>query len=717
MVTVSSSASVGISSSSQSASSAFGIAVRPTNSSCLAPAVVDAGTLSIQWPAAFPSLSKLSAPVGLLQLPGSDDEWYVLNQDGIIHRFANQVSVVTLSVALDIRDRVSNPGNETGLLSAVAHPNFSSNRYVFLFYTGANASAGLESRVARYKVKSDGAIDKNSELILLRIDRPYHNHIGGQLAFGHDGYLYIASGDGGSGGDPHEYGQNKNVLLGKILRIDINKTSQGLNYAIPADNPFVGSSSNTRAEIWAYGLRNPWRFSFDKLTGELLAGDVGQGEWEEINRIERGGNYGWGDMEGDGCYSGRPGCSTANKIKPVHSISHATGVCSVIGGYIYRGSAFPSVYGKYFFTDYCVSKMQAISFASNNTITVSQYGSVPAQIVSFAQDNHGELYAIGQSDTAGKQIFKMQVSGGVQPGVMASRLSATGCVDAAAPKQPAAGLIPYGVANPLWSDDAAKQRYLALSDTGKIDLDADGDFDMPVGSVLVKHFFFDNKFIETRLFAHGELGWQGFSYEWLDDQSDAVLLAEGKNKVIGSVNWRYPSRDQCMICHTRAANFALGLEVLQLNNTLQYPATAIAANQLATLRHINVFSNPSVSQTTASLVALGDTQASLEVRARSYMHSNCSNCHRPGGIANSNLDLRFNTAFTKTNTCNRAPAAGDLGIVNGMVIAPGEPLRSVLLARIKARGENQMPPLASSQVDAQAVQVIGDWIASLPSCD
>ena len=210
-------------------------------------------------------------------------------------------------------------------------------------------------------------------------------------------------------------------------------------------------------------------------------GDVGQGAWEEVNLVTRGGNYGWGDMEGDTCYSGRANCSTANKIKPVLSISHNTGVCSVIGGFVYRGTQYPAAYGKYFFTDYCVNTMQSITRNNDASISVASHGNVPVNIVSFAQDNQGELYALGQSG-AGAQIVKMLATGGeLQPGTMAASLSATGCVNPANPTLPDSAMIPYKVASPFWSDTAEKDRYLALPNNTKIDLTADGDFLFPVG--------------------------------------------------------------------------------------------------------------------------------------------------------------------------------------------------------------------------------------------
>lgn len=703
--------------STSNSSAVSGLAARPSNTTCLAPALINSSTpTSISWQAVFPSLPNIGNATNLLQAPGDNNFWYATRQSGRVVRFQNNVAANALTEILNIEDRVDFSGGETGLLGVAFHPQFATNRYVYFNYIGRNASNNMETRVTRFEVASNGIINRDSEIILLRFNQPYSNHNGGQIAFGSDGYLYISSGDGGSGGDPQQNGQNTNNLLGKILRIDVDNTSSGRNYAIPADNPFVVTGGTP--EIWAYGLRNPWRFGFDRETNELWVGDVGQSAWEEVNLVTRGGNYGWGDMEGDSCYSGRSNCSTANKIKPILSISHNTGVCSVIGGYVYRGAQYPAAYGKYFFTDYCVNTMQSITRNSNDTITVSNHGNVPVDIVSFAQDNQGELYAIGQSG-AGSQIVKMQATGGeLQPGIMAARLSATGCVNAANPALPAAAMIPYKVASPFWSDTADKERYLSLPNNTSIDLTTEGDFLFPVGSVLMKHFKLNERFIETRLFARGELGWQGFSYEWRDDQTDALLLTDGKEKLIEGVQWQYPSRGQCLTCHTEVANFSLGLETVQLNNHMLYTTSGINAHQLDTLAHINLFSSTVTStQKAQTLFSLDDTNATLAQRARSYLHSNCSNCHSPNGTTPVNLDLRYRTALTATQTCNVQPTVGDLGISNARIIAPGEPERSVLLARMKVRDVNQMPPLGSHLVDQDAVDVISAWIGGLESCN
>lgn len=712
-IVVSSPTSNNSAASSSQSNVVSGLANRPGNKACMAPVPIVSGSTTISWSAIFPSLPNIVQATNLIQSPDDNTVWYALRQSGIVVRFPNQPSANTITTVLNIEDRVDFNDSETGLLGIAFHPQFASNRYVYFYYMGRNQSNGLESRVARYRFLANGNIDKNSEFILLRFDQPFSNHNGGQLAFGKDGFLYISTGDGGSGGDPQQNGQNKNNLLGKILRIDVDSSSAEKNYGIPGDNPFA--SGDGSPEIWAYGLRNPWRFSFDKETGELWAGDVGQGAWEEVNVITRGGNYGWGDMEGDTCYSGRPNCSTTNKIRPVLSISHNTGVCSVIGGFVYRGSQYPAAYGKYFYTDFCINTMQSITRTGEN-VNVASHGNVPVDIVSFAQDNQGELYAIGQRG-AGSQIVKLQATGGsLIPGTMAQRLSATGCVDAANPRLPSTAMIPYNVESQLWSDSATKERYLALPDNTQIDLTSDGDFLFPVGSVLLKHFKLGDKYIETRLFARGQLGWQGFSYEWRDDQTDATLLADGKEKTIDTILWQYPSPAQCLVCHTQAANFSLGLETLQLNASMNY--SGISANQLDTLAHIQLFSSVmTTTQKAQKLFPLDHPSATLAQRARSYLHSNCSGCHRPAGVSSVNLDLRFTTTLTAMNACDARPMVEDLGIENARLIAPGEPARSVLLARMKVRDGNQMPTLGTHLVDEAAVQVVSDWISGLTGCE
>ena len=304
-----------------------------------------------------------------LYADGFDSPLYVTN-DGVFNNTAFRLYVVeqggkikilsdgnTNPVPfLNISSQVSN-GSEQGLLGLAFHPDYENNGYFYVNYTKNNG----DTQVSRFSVDPNNSdlADPNSELPIIGYAQPFANHNGGHLAFGPDGYLYVSSGDGGSGGDPGNRSQNKNVLLGKLLRIDVDNPSGGNNYGIPVDNPFVGDP-NAREEIWAYGLRNPWRFSFDFEDNNLWIGDVGQGELEEINKagvLEAGLNYGWRCYEGTQPYNTQ-GCPPQSELTfPISEYSHDSGNCSITGGYVYRGSTYPAFDGHYFYADYCSGKI------------------------------------------------------------------------------------------------------------------------------------------------------------------------------------------------------------------------------------------------------------------------------------------------------------------------------------------------------------------------
>lgn len=338
---------------------------------------------------AFPFLS-FSNPVDLQSPKDGTNRLFVVEQQGRIIVFDNNRNTTTKKVFLDITDRVS-WGGEMGLLGLAFHPQFSSNGYFYVNYTANNPRRTIVSRFQVSPTNPDSA-DKNSELILLTFNQPYSNHNGGCIAFGPDGFLYIASGDGGSAGDPQNNAQNIKNLLGKILRIDVDNPQPPRNYGIPADNPFVNSSDpDVKKEIFAYGLRNPWKFSFDPLTNRLWCADVGQYDWEEIDLIINGGNYGWRCYEGNHPYN-LSGC-TGSYIFPVYEYSHIEGI-SITGGYVYRGNLFPELNGKYIYGDFGSKKIWALSYdgstTSNELISVC-----PQAISSFGVDEQNEIYVVG----------------------------------------------------------------------------------------------------------------------------------------------------------------------------------------------------------------------------------------------------------------------------------------------------------------------------------
>ena len=289
------------------------------------------------------------------------------------------------AIFLDIIDRVGSDGSEQGLLSVAFHPQFAQNGRLFVDYTDRNG----DTIISRFQASGDRA-DPNSETVLLKIDQPYPNHNGGLVLFGPDGYLYIGMGDGGSGGDPQGNGQNRAVLLGKLLRLDVDG---GDPYAIPPDNPWP-DGGNGRPEVWAYGLRNPWRFSFDRATRDLYIADVGQGEYEEIDvqpAGSRGGaNYGWNITEGQHCFRGNS-CDRSGLVAPIAEYDHSQG-CSITGGYVYRGAAFPSLQGLYFYGDYCSGRIWALRQASAGQWEQRELLSSGLNISSFGEDQAGELY-------------------------------------------------------------------------------------------------------------------------------------------------------------------------------------------------------------------------------------------------------------------------------------------------------------------------------------
>ena len=344
---------------------------------------------------AFPDLS-FSSPVFLTNAGDSTDRIFVVEQAGRIKVFQNSSSVQSSKTFLDITDRVTS-GGETGLLGLAFHPDYKNNGYFYVDYTTPDP---LTTRISRFQVTSNpDSANINSEVILLSFAQPYTNHNGGWIGFGpNDGYLYIGAGDGGSGGDPHNNAQNITKFLGKILRIDVDTNDVDLNYAIPPDNPFVDSTGSVLKEIYAWGMRNPWRSSFDPVTGWLWCGDVGQNTYEEIDIIENGNNYGWNCYEGNHTYPSGD-CEYPDYTFPIWEYSHSNG-CSITGGYVYRGSDVPDLVGKYIYSDYCSSTLWALTYDGSNPATNETLLTVPASVVSFGVDESRELYIVTQYPNA-----------------------------------------------------------------------------------------------------------------------------------------------------------------------------------------------------------------------------------------------------------------------------------------------------------------------------
>lgn len=338
---------------------------------------------------AFPNL-RFTMPIFFSAAPDGSNRVFVVEQAGVIRVFANDVGVANTEVFLDIRDRVI-AGGELGLLGLAFHPAFAQNGWFYVNYT-TQQNGRLQTRVSRFTAAGQSA-EAASEQIIISIDQPFANHNGGMLAFGPDGYLYIALGDGGAGGDPLNHAQNLATLLGSLLRIDVGNPANGLLYGIPPDNPFVGAGAGVRQEIFAYGLRNPWRFSIDVPTGRIWAGDVGQNTREEVDIIEPGGNYGWRIMEGFACFQPASGCDQSGLRLPVVDYDHTQG-CSVTGGYVYRGALLPDLVGAYIYGDYCSGQIWALRFEDNRLQSNTLLVDTDFAIASFGVDARHELYVV-----------------------------------------------------------------------------------------------------------------------------------------------------------------------------------------------------------------------------------------------------------------------------------------------------------------------------------
>jgi glucose/arabinose dehydrogenase len=371
---------------------------RPATTATANPAPSPAGPLPpLPRIALKVELTGLRQPLYVTHASDGSGAMYVVEKAGAI-RVARD-GAIQPEPFLDITARVGSSGSEQGLLGLALHPDFAHNGYLFVDYTDVNGNTVIE----RYAAPGNRRVaDPNSARTILTVDQPFPNHNGGQLAFGPDGMLWVGLGDGGSGGDPNGYAQNLSHLLGKILRIDVDHESP---YAIPADNPFA-TDRQGRGEIWGYGLRNPWRFSFDRKTGDLYVGDVGQNAWEEVDFVPAGTrgplNFGWNRMEGTHCFPATSDCDRRGLVLPI--AEHQTGPdgCAVTGGYVYRGTRFPTLAGTYLYSDYCSGTIWALRRAADGhwvketALAGSQTGA--AGFSSFGEDEAGELYVTGLGD-------------------------------------------------------------------------------------------------------------------------------------------------------------------------------------------------------------------------------------------------------------------------------------------------------------------------------
>jgi uncharacterized repeat protein (TIGR03806 family) len=688
--------------------------------------------------AVFPKL-KFDEPLELAAVPGSNS-WIVAQRRGKIFTFENDPVKAEKHLLIDLKKTV---------YGVVPHPKFVDNGYIYVTYiVDADKDQPDGSRLARFKVnKADPPeADPDSEKVLLTW--PSGGHNGGCIRFGPDGYLYLSTGDGSGIADSLETGQDLGDLLAAMLRIDVDKHDMGKAYRVPPDNPFVGLKG-ARPEIWAYGLRQAWKYSFDSKTGELWAGEVGQDLWESVYKIVKGGNYGWSVNEGSHPFRPERKKGPTPILKPIIEHNH-TEFRSLTGGYVYHGKRLKELQDAYIYGDFDTGRVWMLRYDGTKVTEHRELAKSRHRIVAWGQDKAGEVYALDFIEGGIYQLVPAPAV--VDAPKFPRKLSETGLFASTRDLKPAPGLIPYSVNAELWSDGAHKERYLALPGKSQIEYNtvtypqpAPGSrpgWRFPDGAVLVKTFFLDieagnpksRRRLETRLLhvarypgseEVGDQVWNGYTYLWNDDQTDADLIDSKGLDVAYTIKdakadggsrkqtWHYPSRAECNMCHTVTAKYALGVNNEQMNRDHNYDG--VVANQLATLDHLGIFTKPlpEKPEKIPHIVDYRDRSQPLDARARSYLHANCSHCHRKWGGGNAEFQLLETLPLKETGTVGVKPAHGTFDLKDPSLLLPGDPERSLIWQRMKKRGLGQMPHIASNVVDQDAVELIEEWIKKM----
>lgn len=705
---------------------------------------------------AFPQLT-FKNPLLLANAPGCN-RLFVGEQAGKLYSFPNDQAAAKADLFLDLTTELKSWQDQKKVKGVDAvyglafHPKYAKNRYCYVCYVLASTSGEQlddGTRVSRFTVTDADPprCEPGSEKVLITWKAGGHN--GGCLQFGPDGYLYISTGDATDPNPPDKFdtGQDISDLLSSILRIDVDREDGGKPYATPADNPFV-KTPGARPEVWAYGLRNPWRMSFDRANGDLWVGDVGWELWEMVYRVRRGGNYGWSVMEGRQTVRPEAKRGPTPILPPTLDFPH-TEAASITGGYVYRGKKHADLVGAYICGDWMTCKVWGTRFAADDKILSHRELAQGSQrIVAFGEDNDGELYFLNYHEQG--TVLQL-VPNDIVPVARTqfpTKLSETGLFASVKDQRPAPGVVPFAINASMWQDHATAERLVGLPGASTVRLFEtpqpvpgtaffNGRVFFPKDGVLAKTLSLElergkpssRRPVETQVLHFDGVDWRGYSYRWNDEATDAELVpaagAERRFSVADAAapggrrqqTWHFPSRAECLTCHNGWAGGALAFTEPQLDREYRYGP--IADNQLRTLAHVGVIElagNKGAPR--GKLKALADpfdAAAPLDARARSYLHVNCSHCHQFGAGGTALIELRADVDLAGTKLIGARPAQGTFEIAGASLVSANDPCGSVLLYRVGKLGRGRMPHIGSDFVDERGLRLLHDWIAALPA--
>ncbi len=682
----------------------------------------------------FPSLT-FDRPCELVHIPDSNRLAVLEANSGKIYSFENRPHDPLVKADLFAEIDRCGPGF-TFVYGLAFHPKFSENRSCFISYVLKNDDpAG--SRVSRFKVRNTTppTVDSDSEEILFTWRGGGHN--GAHLQFGPDGYLYISTGDGGSSFPPDglNTGQDVSDVLASILRIDVDRTEPGLRYAIPKDNPFVGRP-NTREEIWAFGLRNPWKMCFDPTDGSLWTADVGWEKWEMVYAIKKGGNYGWSVMEGSQGVHQERAVGPTPILPPTVEHSHIESR-SITGGYFYNAQRLPELKGAYVYGDYVTGKIWALRHQQGNVTWRDELVDTTLQISSFGIDALGEVVIVDYPTGTLHRLLPnpRRDSNSEFP----RRLSETGLFADTKSHQLEQGIHPFTVNASMWADGTSAERFIALPGTTQLDVYESsnvqigyiaGEWKFPDGGVLAKTVSIatesgspqSRRRLETQILHFDVDTWKSYNYIWNEQQTDAILADDVSSQTVVSIvdpqapggsrqqTWRHASRTECLLCHTSRVGTIHGFRPPQLSNSK--PAAGSQKDQLAELASQGLFAKL-IDQRIEPWTDPYSHPQPLDARARSYLQVNCGHCHSRGGGGSAAFDVQFHIPLDKARLLSARPTQGTFGILGAEVVAPGAPYRSVLYYRMSKLGHGHMPQFGAQTIDRDGLKLIHDWIASL----